>query len=183
VNPRELLALLTCRVQRFHLAPGGIPNITAEDVAAALGMMKNDEARIYARIKYCGQTEYADELARAMRRYILFRKADDGWRIPRPGFILAMSYLILSEAVDPHTCSWCEGRAEVRPEHGPVIVCEACQGSGRRRMKNGDRARLMGVSKSSWSDPWGDRYREIQIETVDKWEDMCGSALGKRLSA
>lgn len=183
MNPRELLALLTVRIQRFQLAPGGIPNITAQDVAQALGMIHNDEARIYARVKYAGQLEYAEGLALAIRRHIMTRKLDSGWRIPHPNFLLDMSFMMLAEAVDPHTCTWCDGRAEVRPETGPVIQCGACNGSGRREIRDGDRARLMGISKSSWSDPWGERYRETQIETVDKWEDICGSALKKRLAS
>lgn len=169
-------------MQRFHLAPGGIPDLTAEDIAHALGMIASEEARLYARIKYCAQLEFAEDLARAMRRYILFRKVDDKWRIPRPDFLLDMTYLMLAEAVDPHTCSWCQGRAEVKPEQGPVIVCEACKGTGKRAMRDGDRARLMDISKSSWSETWGERYRDVQIETVDKYEDICGSALSKRLS-
>ena len=183
MNPRELLALLTARVQRFHLAPGGIPNITAQDIAQALGMIAIDEARIYARVKYCAQLEYADGLAWKIRLHIMTRKLQASWRIPHPDFLLDMSYLMLAESVDPHTCTWCHGRAEVKPETGPVITCGACEGTGRRRIRDTDRARLMGLSKSSWSDPWGERYREAQIETVDKWEDIVGGALKKRLSS
>ena len=181
MNPRELLALLTARVQRFHLAPGGIPNLTAEDMAHALGLVKNENARLYARVKFTGETESADSLACAIRRYIMICKLDNGWRIPRLGFLLDLSRLMVIEAIDPMTCTWCDGTEKDMTETGSVIVCDACHGTGKRRITDADRARLVGISKSSWSDPWGDRYRDTQIETVEKWEDIAVNALKKRL--
>lgn len=180
MKPQELLSFLTARVQRFHLSPGGIPSLTSDDVAHALGMIHNDLARAYARVKYAGQYNYSEGLALGLRRHILLKKVEDNWRIPRKEFILDMSYMMLAEAVDPNTCRWCWGRAEVKPENGPVIVCSACDGAGHRKIRDIDRARVMEVSKQSWSN-WSDRYKEIQEETVDKWEDLFAGALRKRL--
>lgn len=182
-DPRELLALLTAKVQRFQVAPGGIPAITPEDVSHALGMIHSDEARLYARLKYAGQSEYAEGVALAIRRHVLLRKADKNWRIPRKDWILDMAYMMLAESIDPNVCPWCVGRAEVRPEHGPTITCSACKGTGKKTMRDSDRARLMGVAKSRWSEVWGERYKECQIETLDKWEDIFSGALRKRLGA
>lgn len=182
MDTRELLAILTARVQRFHLAPGGIPGLTAQDVAAALGMIHHPDARLYARVKYCGQMGFSESLALSIRRHMMTRKLDASWRIPEPGFLLKMAYLMLLEAVDPLTCKWCLGRAEVHPEIGPVIMCSACAGSGKQAMRDMDRAHLMGLSKSSWSDPWSGRYRDTQIQTIDVWEDLATSALKKRIA-
>jgi len=182
MNPKELLALLAPRVQRFHLAPGGIPSLTPEDVAHALGMIHNDLARVYARVKYAGQYEYSEGLALGLRRHILVKKVDENWRIPRKEFVLDMSFMMLAEAVDPNTCRWCWGRAEVKPEDGPVIVCSACDGQGRRKIRDLDRARIMGISKQSWSTNWAERYQEIQDETVHKWEDLFSGAMKKRMA-
>lgn len=186
-DPRELLALLTTRVQRFAVAPGGIPAITADDIAHALGMIQHDTARLYARVKYAGEVRYAEGVAGAIRSQLIRSRMIDCdlgkiWRVPRPDFLIDMGYLLLAEAVDPHTCSWCDGRAEVRPETGPVIVCGACKGTGRRPMKDFDRARLMGLAKSSWSETWSQRYRDAQVETVDRWDDMIAGAIKKRMS-
>ena len=181
-DARELFALLSAKVQRFHLAPGGIPVLTPEDVAHALGMIANDDARAFARVKYCAQLDFADSLALSIRRHMMTRKLDSSWRIPRPGFLLDMAYLMLTEAVDPFTCASCFGRAEVRDPQGRVIYCEACNGSGKRAMRDSDRARVMDIPKSSWSDPWGGRYRQTQIETVDVWEDMIGGAVRRRIA-
>lgn len=182
MDTKELLGLLTARVQRFHLAPGGIPKLTAEDVAHALGMIHNDQARFYARVKYAGQYEYADGLALYIRSRMLPHVASGEWRIHRKEFLLSMSYLMLAEAIDPMCCSWCNGRAELKPEKGPVIVCDACNGSGRRRVRELDRARLLDVTRQVWNNTWVDRYKDFKEQTVDKWEDIVSGALQKRLS-
>lgn len=181
-DARELLALLTCRVQRFHLAPGGIPNLTAEDIAHALGTIKNENARLYVRVKFAGQTRFADALACAIRRHIMLRKMDNGWRLPRPGFLFDLATLMLIEAIDPLICTTCEGTAQRATTTGSVLVCEACNGAGQRRFTESDRIKMLGINKSSWYDPWSGRYRDAQIEIIDKWEDIALNAMAKRLS-
>jgi hypothetical protein len=181
-DSRELFALLSAKVQRFHLAPGGIPALTAEDVAHALGMIQHDDARAFARMKYCAQWHFTEGLARAIRMHMMTRKLDDSWRIPRVGFLLDLAYLMLTEAIDPFTCTWCCGRAAIRDDKGLVIECQACDGSGKRPMRDMDRARMMNIPKSSWSDTWGARYRATQIDTVDVWEDVIGGALRRRIA-
>jgi len=187
-DARELLALLTTRIQRFSVTSGGVPAITADDVAHVLGLIAHDGARLYARVKYAGDMRYADGLAQAIRSQLIRTRMLEGelgkmWRVPRPDFLLDIARLIVAEAVDPHTCTWCDGRAEVRPENGAVIMCDACAGTGQRRIRDADRARLIGIAKSSWSETWSARYRDAQIETVDRWEDMIHRALRTRLRA
>ena len=184
-DPRELLALLTAKIQRFQVAPGGIPAITPEDMAHTLGIIYNDNARLYARLKYCGESTYGEGLALCIRRHIMNKKLDGSWRVPRKEFLLELSYLILAEAVDPNVCSWCKGRGEVAPETGPVITCGGCQGGGRKAgpMLESDRARLLGLTRQAWNNTWSDRYKEVQAETVDKWEEVVRAAIKKRLRA
>ena len=178
----ELLAFLTAKTQRFQVSPGGIPTLTPEDIAHALGLIKIPEAALYARVKYAGDPGL-EKLALAIRRWALLRKANAAWRIPRKDFLLDIARLVVWEDIDPHTCTTCFGRAEVRPKSGPVILCNACRGTGRQQIRDCDRARLVGLSRSSWSDPWADRCREIQIGTVDLWKSIFLSSVGKRLRA
>lgn len=182
-DARELLALLTCRVQRFHLAPGGIPNLTAEDIAHALGTIKNENARLYVHVKFAGQTELSDDLACAIRRHVMLYMLDK-WRvrrIPRPGFLLDLARLAVMEATDPLTCTTCGGVPTRTTVSGKMVTCADCN-NGRRKINAVDRALFVGISESSWSDLWSDRYRDMQIETVDKWEDIALGALAKRLA-
>jgi len=179
-DPRELLALLSCKVQRFHISPGGIAAITPEDVAYILGTIRNTRATLFARIKYAGESQYAVELSDLMRTQVL--QEVDGiakWR-NGPDWVLNLCRLALAEAIHPHTCSWCHGVAEVTTEDGQVITCDGCSGTGKRPMRDSDRARLMDISKQAWSNSWSDRYNLLRNITTDRYDELIHGAIQKR---
>lgn len=180
-DPRELLSLLTAKVQRFQAAPGGIPLVTQEDLAHILGMIHSAEARLLARVKYALQLDYAESLACAVRRHALMMKDANSWRSPRPDFLLDLGFMLVAESVDDHRCPWCKGVGELKLENGKVIKCEACGGTTVIKLRESDRAKLLNIPKSSWSERWSKRYRDIQIETLDKWDELIRGAIGKRL--
>lgn len=182
MDGRAILALLTTKVQHFALAPGGIPRYTPEDIAHALGKIKSEPARLYARIKYCAQTDFAEDLALTARRQFLLEitNAKD-WKIPRGDWILDMIYMALTEATHEHICPWCQGVAEVVTKDGKRIGCDGCGATGKRRWRDYDRARLMNTSNQAWSAHWTERYRDLQTRTVDRYEDLVADALPKRL--
>ena len=182
MDPRELIALVTARVQRFHQAPGGIPNLTAEDIAHALGLIQHSEARLFARVKYAHQFEYAEGVALSIRRKTMLEKLDNNWRISRKEFLLDMAYMILAEAIDPHLCPDCAGRGQGIVDN-LVVICSSCGGTGEKKeIRDVDRARLLGVSKSNWHNNWADRYEDARRDTVLLWDDLFAGALKKRLA-
>jgi hypothetical protein len=181
MNPAELLGLLTAKVQRFQVARKGLPTYTSEDVSHALGLIESDEARLYARVKYAGQVEYAEGIVLAIRRQFMIRKGEQGWRTPRPMFLWDMSCLVLAEAIDPQVCLTCGGRKQWQPERGPLVNCPACRGNGFRTMYEKDRAELLDIWEANWSTTWSHRYRDGQINTVDVWEQYFQEGVRTRL--
>ena len=178
MNSRELLALLTVKIQRFSVAPGGVPKYTPEDIAHALAMVKSPPARLYGRVKYADQTEFASELCTELLYYCSHIEGFTTWKV-RPGNLQAVCSLALYEAINPHICPWCHGRCQTLIE-GRVIICDGCRGSGRRYLTDTDRAKLVGMSKQSWSEYWSEKYKQIQ-DFPNKWEDIVSQALAKRL--
>ncbi len=168
-DPRELLGMLAARVQHFSAAPGGSPKLTPEDIAAALGMIQDPVARLYFRVKWVHQYAFGEELALSFRRRAATTLDIGTWRVPRKDWMLDLCYLALVESIDPHICVWCKGRGSAQVE-SRIVVCDNCKGSGHKAPTDTDRARLMGASKSSWSDTWGKRYQEIQT-LVDRVDD------------
>jgi len=179
-DPRELLSLLSCKVQRFDVSPGGIAAITPEDVAYILGTIKDPKVTLYARIIGAKENQFSGELVELMREQ-LWKEVENisKWR-NGPDWQLNLCRLALAEAVHPHTCSWCRGVAAVTTEDGQVITCDGCKGTGKRTMRDSDRAMLMGISKQAWSDHWSDRYNLVRNITVDRYESIIGGAINKR---
>ncbi len=175
---RELLGLLAAKCQHFAAAPGGIPGLTPEDLAHALGTMHEEGLRLFARVKYVGEAEWIDDLVGVLFRKVTITLDIGTWRVPRRDFIRDMCRLAIIEAIDPQTCLFCGGTA-IAIESNKVVPCKHCH-EGKRRVRDMDRAHAMGCIKSSWSQHWSDRYEEVRL-IVDCWDDRLEGALRKRL--
>lgn len=177
---RELLALLTHKVQHFAVAASDFHKITPQDIAHALGKMHSEAARYFARVKYCGQIEFAERCAELGQIAMLQEIEDiEKWR-SRPYWVFDMCAMAIAEATHPQICPWCRGTAEIISQN-LRIVCEACRGSGHKVWRASDRANLMGISRQNWS-AWTERYKDIQVRTVDRYEDLLASALSKKMA-
>ncbi|MDD5189412.1 MAG: hypothetical protein PHE50_00035 [Dehalococcoidales bacterium] len=182
-DSRELLGKLTAKVQHFALAPGGKPKYTAQDIAHILGIIKNEAVVLYARVKYCEQHEFSEDLTYLMRRKVfLDLPAIAKKKIPRPDWILNLCQMALIEATHNDVCTVCWGVGEILPDNAPRIVCGACDGYGDKKWRDNDRARLLEISKQSYSLSWAKLYREITQITISLYEDLLAGALKKRMS-
>lgn len=181
-DPRELFGLLTSRIQHFALAPGGNQHITAFDISQILATIHNEGAILYARVKYCEQHNFAEDLTEKMRVKSLLIHGIEKRKIPRPDWILDMCRMALIEAIKENICHQCFGVGEIIPENAPRIICSECNGYGRSIWKDNDRARLLGISKQSYSSSWAKLYKEIIHVTISTYEDLITGALRKNLS-
>ena len=178
-DPRELFSFLCARVQHFAMAPGGIPGITQEDVAHAMGKIKNEGAVRFAGIKYAGQYQDSEEFVLSLRRKILSRSEIANWRVPRANFILDLCWMALVEVVGPHTCPYCQGTQNV-VIGGKMEHCHTCKGDGHILINAQKRAGFMLCTESAWSHSWSGRYDDIRRIVVN-YDEMSRGALGKRL--
>ena len=148
----------------------------------ALSLVTHKGARLLARIKYADQRDICRTWKRtgggesgALERVV------DGvcarWRLPRPGFD-NMCRMALVEIIHPHICFECLGRgfqfpveqveqpASVKRKRkrgcrlvnkNLVVECKICNGTGRKRILDQERAKLMGVNADAWAHTWRDR--------------------------
>lgn len=174
---QELLSLLTARVQRFALAPGGIPKLTAEDVAHALGRVRNRNAALLIGVKYGGRTGDIRKLDHALWLTIL--KEYPSWTKEKgytkgQEFIRSMCQMALAEYMDDHLCPDCGGRSAKAKENlshafHDMTFCPTCNDSGKVYPDERTRARIMQIETRLWEKYWSDKYRKIQAE-IYAWE-------------
>ena len=174
-DPRELLTLLTDKVQQFFTL-GGDPFYTSDEVAYILSHVKNPNARLFARVKYAGQLIFSEELARSTRMEVLKTDNIRKWQAPRPDWILDMARLAIYEDVDPFRCPVCKG-IETRLIEGKIINCEACKGTGGAYFTDADRARILKLDRSNWSRIWRFRYDFMRGETIWAWDKNIGEVI------
>lgn len=180
-DPRELLTLLTDKVQQF-VTLGGNPYYTAEEVAYILAQIPNPNARLYARVKYAGQLAFANELALSMRIELSSTDEIRYWQVPRQDWILDLSRIALFEDIDPSKCKVCKG-IKFKLIGSKIEVCTGCGGSGNTYLSDAKRAELMQIDKSNWSRLWRDRYDFLRAHTIWSWDNMVGRVIQKHRNA
>lgn len=171
MKSQELLALLTARVQRFQLAPGGIPDITQEDIAHAMGRIESKSGSVLIRVKYCGRAEDLHSLDLIIWTTIL--EMYPQWT-GEPGyvkggeFVRKLCQMALAEHMDDHRCPVCKGTSSKIKEdlknvfHQDQVYCETCGDSGKVYPTEEFRASMIGLNMRFWDRVWGEKYRKIQ---------------------
>ncbi len=155
-DPREKLAMLQPHGPHPDTIFGGTPVLTGLDVAAAMGMAHMDRlTETLLRVKYLDDQALVSELWAKWVLVVTAEGARAGW--PRePGRCwVRIAEWSLEEAVASNCCRRCKGVGTIRVEE-KVIVCAACDGTGRRYRSTSAMAREMGLPRRTFLR----RYRE-----------------------
>lgn len=156
---------------------GGVPKLTAQDVAGAMGMGKlpRHEAS-FLLVKYCQDPGPASELWSAWFMTVMERSRAQGWRTNRrkgeaqpPPRFLWLANRTLNEALEDNHCGACDGRSQLSIG-GVVRQCPACNGAGKEYASGREWARWLDVDEKTFRSTWLPRVtwcrRELTI-----WEE------------
>jgi len=166
MNP-ELITILTAGAQDINDVPGGVANLTAADIAAIMSKLSVGASK-YIRLKLLKEHDQRDDVLKIIVSRVERWKKIEEWRSPRPGFILDLCDMALSEAVEPLNCPQCKGRGGGILK-GRYTPCIPCNESGKRKISNVYRAQTMGLTKQQWANRWGRRYIRI-LAITDGYE-------------
>jgi hypothetical protein len=163
-NPAELLALLSIHGINLNHVPGGIPSLVALDVAGGLGMIHDHAAAAMLLAKY-SMDAHATRTYRDHWRMMVDRRAyTEGWK--DDGRLVAFANYSFEEWMDAQRCRTCNGGGNNMTETGPKD-CQACEGTGLRRIGLRAPARGLGMSteayrKSAWPNRMEWARKELQ---------------------
>jgi hypothetical protein len=152
-NAGELLAMLTLHGIRIGHVPGGIPQLTPLDVAGALGMMHDRRGAAMLLAKYTMDSEAMRSCMAHWRMMVARQGYLMGWgHDDRQKLVADYTY---AEWLDAQRCRSCKGVGEQMTQHGKVLKCDACDGTGLRKIGLRAPARALGMSaegyrKSAW---------------------------------
>lgn len=183
MNPAELLACITARAAPLERLPSANGRITQEDVLHSLGTIRHPGAVLLARVKFAGQQGFVKELDRMFWMAVVDMSVVECWPYPQKlkgsEFYRNLGRLALAETISPNTCPWCGGRARAL-QGTKIIVCDACDGFGRRRYSGRTRAEILGMPWETFRSPWASRYHRVQC-LADSWESIALGGIAKRL--
>ncbi|MGE7139157.1 hypothetical protein ACQKIE_16140 [Luteibacter sp. NPDC031894] len=190
----KLLARLNPSTQRYEQGRGGIPELTPQDVAAAIAMVPEglgrelvcrlwwpDGAKLSAKEldRLLMEAQLAEWRARMDRlvnaqifqamaetpsdRYRAVAKLDSArarmWpRLGPDSCYAAIRKAVLAEMSSSCLCQSCHGLGHVRDDAGLITACSACEGSGKQKVSDRQRAQMIDRDKKTYSVVWAPVY-------------------------
>ena len=167
-----LLARITAHGPALiRMPPGGVPELTGEDIALALGLAPECAVWIL-RAKY--MADYTGLMRLESALYEEAERRASKWRGVDPqsedGAAL-LSLLVrkaLTEAIQPKLCGHCQGRGS-RMRGGLLVQCERCNGTGKGRLSERERCQGTGIEYHAWRKTWGPRLDAL-VRQLGYWE-------------
>lgn len=176
-DTRELLAMMTAHGVPSSAGVGGIPALTAQDVAAAMGMghIPRREALLLL-VKFCDDRSHFHELWAFWFKAVMEHAISKGWRTnrrpgekrPLPRFKWLAEHT-LQEALSDLHCQVCEGHREIAFGGGVTKECPACRGTGRRYWSQRQWAYRLRVGRGAYRRIWSHRVAWCRHE-IQVWE-------------
>lgn len=186
----SIFALMTARSPQFRPGAGGMPALTGEDVAFALGCLRHPGQQAFLRMKYT-QDFSVSGAAHAILFAIMRREAKKRhWRNPDPYtmHLLCMAALWYGGAVSDvllrqsplarmlSYCRDCHGRGVIMrkiPGGGKMLkiptTCPLCDGTGRPSIIGRQMAEFLEIDPHSWANTWEARF-DLAVQILDRWE-------------
>ena len=174
----ELLTLLNANGINIDHIPGGIPEITQQDVILALqgasqGMFK------LALFKLCGREEEKRKLYYELSVYAAGDNLVKLWVLANKGYYEKLCMLAINEINHTSTCKPCGGTGARKIKNVKLVTCEFCNGSGYAGLSARKRASQAGIKHKDWN-KCKDIYNRI-LNILINWESSIDRMLRRKL--
>lgn len=179
MNPEVALTRINLGSPPMMGVPGGRPEITRQDIMAALGMGGLD-AHCYhmALAYYAGDMTYHKELGYKAWDVAVHLSIDHKWSKTERGKqqLRHVSGVALWDILTEHqrVCRHCNGDGArpsgskaPAPEGVAITACPRCRGWGYEHLSENTKALKAGIPASTWHDTWVSRYRHIRQGIYD----------------
>jgi hypothetical protein len=155
---------------------GGKSEISALDVAAALGMGGlSHPAYQFGLLKFTGDSRALAVVDRMVRTHVGAMAKAEGWGITDEQ-VRGLARLVIVEHMESPVCSVCNGSGSVAAK-----PCEHCSGVGRVPLSKRRRAEIAGIERTAWNRHWDGRGRRIWL-VVAEWEAELVSHLQRHFA-
>jgi len=180
MDPQALLTRINLNTVDLMGVPGGRPELTRQDIMAALGMGDLPETWYQlAMTLYTGEKDYLEAVGRAVWDMAVRLSIKHRWPKTDKGReqLRWVSYVALCEVLTEHerVCKHCNGDGQrpagskiPAPEGLDSATCPKCRGWGRYHLSENEKALRAGIPKTTWRGAgWEERYRLIHQAITD----------------
>jgi len=180
MDPQALLTRINLNTVDLLGVPGGRPELTRQDIMAALGMGSLPETYFkLAMMLYADDKTYEADVERAVGKMAVDMSSEMRWPGTERGKeqLLSVAKVALMELLTEHerVCKHCNGDGlrpagskMPAPEGLDPATCPKCRGWGRYHLSENEKADRAGIPKSTWRGAgWEERYRLIHQAIAD----------------
>ena len=158
--------------------PGGVPEITAQDVDFAMSGAPNGMWRL-ALVKLCGRSEETRNLYYALSVAAAGKKSVNRWVLKNKGYLELLCILAIDELTGAAKCKSCGGSGSRRIKKVKLVSCEFCRGTGHKGLDIRVKSKAIGVSRQDWN-----KYRVVYDQIFDiltAWDLGIRKRINRRL--
>lgn len=152
-NPESLTMLAPKGIRIGHV-PGGIPEVTPEDIAGAMRHLDALESELL-RVKYIGDKPHK------LFASVLIWCMDQGWDLPK-GETDKVAQQAIIDVVGHNRCPKCNGTKQVVIAE-KIIICPHCNGSGTHYQKSDNQMYV------DWAVKWLQRTEYAALQKVEEF--------------
>lgn len=175
-EPQRLLARLnTISVDWQNSARMTGDILRAEDIAACMSGLESGPY-LLLRYLWCQDGTVENELRAIIQQEVYVLANHNSWGCKNNiNRLNALSKMALYEFQKVNLCKPCKGTGVKLNQ-----VCARCNGSGKKKMTQAERAKVCGIKPSNWVRSWEQKYEEIYLLLVD-WNEKGISHILSRL--
>ena len=147
----------------------GFQDITAQDLAAALGTIRGDSGpSLVAHAKYAHDVQSLRKLLAKLAGVAL------QWQLPLEQQ-RALVELVCRDTLGPTVCCLCNGRAFVMLVNS-AILCKSCGGTGIRIPSQKRMAADLGISVAEWKGRYAALHQRLS-DLLNDWDKQARKAI------
>lgn len=163
-SPREMLARCAAGAGGYEIRSSRVFDaMTAADIAAAVSRVKTKLGQHLVLYLWADHAELEESIISGLLFDAVTICLENGWTVRKPGTLSGILRAGLRELKSPRVCRSCNGSG-VRAGTG----CAKCGETGRYAMSSKARARLAGMSPTTWQ-RWATRYDDL-VWIIDRAE-------------
>lgn len=155
----------------------GMPILTVDDINAACAGADQLGLDILL-AKICHDKKQQGVAFDRLYLEVVSTASNHHWKIKgeRNEKLKRLTQLIIYELIEPSRCPKCRGTQYNRN----MKPCKACHGTGYYRIKDSQRAKVLGIDRSTWNRVWSFRYAQI-LSNISYHETAALNNMAKKL--
>lgn len=189
MSAAEKLVKLTAQSMpiRERVDGRGRPGLTGEDIAYALGTIREDGPSMLVRYMYAGEPT-RKEVYTLLCKYVERHAQRVGWRDCDNTALHLLCDVTLTDYCEPPVCRRCQGtgtlfRYDQRPDQQRIkapMACPRCQGHGTLSRPVYLIAEQMKIPWTTWRRNWLGRFLYARTQ-LQIWEDRALEAISRKI--